>query len=133
MFCFAGVAGQILGSGVFADDHPCVNVFLRTDEEAAALLNVVERVRRANSRFHRHHHTSTASSDFTLERRVFTKEMTHESFAAGQVEKIGLKTNQASSGNNRLDGYPRRVMRHADHLTSAIGNRLQNIAEIFVW
>src|SRR5437667_5096707 len=80
MFCFTGIDWQIFWSRVFADDHPCVNVLLWADEKPAALLNVVERVSRADSRFHRHHDTPTASSDFAFERGVFAKEMIHQTF-----------------------------------------------------
>src|SRR5262249_52767937 len=63
MFCFAGIDWQILRSRVFADDHSRIDVFLRADEKPPAFLNVVERVSCAYARFHRDHHTTTASSD----------------------------------------------------------------------
>src|SRR5438132_13943868 len=103
MFCFAGIDWQIFRPRVFADDHPFVNVLLWANEKPAAFLNIVERVSRADSRFHRHHHTTTASSDFAFERRVFAKEMTQQSFSTRQVDQIGFKANQATSRNNRLD------------------------------
>src|SRR5205814_9596450 len=101
---------------IFSDDHSFVNALLWANEKPAALLNIVERVSRADSRFHRHHHTTTASSDFAFERRVFAKQMTHQTFATGQVDEIGFKANQATSGNNRLDRHACRVMIHANTL-----------------
>src|SRR5439155_21636238 len=99
MFCFAGVDGQIFGSRVFADDHPCVNVFLWTDEEAAAFLNVVERVCRAKSLFHRYLLDLTESSDLIFERRVFTLEWCLEYFASGLFELVCLTYIQSSCWN----------------------------------
>ena len=58
--------------------------------------------------------------------------MTHHSFAASQVDQIGFKTNQAASRNDRFDRHARRVMIHAHDLAFAIGDRLQNVTEIFV-
>src|SRR5512132_2579877 len=109
MFCFTWIDRQIFRPRVFADDHSFVNILLWADEKPAALLNIVERVSRAYSQFHRHHHTTTASSDFAFERRVFAKQMTHQSFATGQVYKISLKANQTPSRNNRLDRHARSV------------------------
>ena len=48
MFRFAGIDRQILRARVFADDHSRIDVFLWTDEEPAAFLNVVQRVGRLN-------------------------------------------------------------------------------------
>src|SRR4029453_12289448 len=131
MFCFTRIDRQIFRPSVFADDHSFVNILLWADEKPAALLNIVERVSRAYSQFHRHHHTTAASSDFAFEWRVFAKEMTHQSFPTGQVHEIGLKANQATSRNNRLDRHACRVMIHANNLTLAISNQLQNVTEIF--
>src|SRR5437899_11316355 len=103
MFCFTGIDRQVFRARVFADDHSFVNILLWADEKPTALLNVVERVSRAYSQFHRHHHATTASSDFAFERRVFAKEMTHQSFPTGQVDEIGFKANQPTSRNDRLD------------------------------
>src|SRR5439155_19962002 len=120
--CFPGIDWQIFRSRVFADDHSRVNVLLRADKKPSAFLNIVERVSRADSRLHRHHYTTTASCEFTFEWRVFAKEMTHHSFATGQVNKIGFKANQAPSRDNRLDRHACRVMPHADNFAFAIGN-----------
>src|SRR5207249_3207904 len=97
-----------------------------------AFLNIVESVSRADSRFHRYHYPTTASSDFALKWRVFAKKMTHQTFATSQVNEIGFKANQATSRNNRLDRHACCVMIHPDNFTFAIGNQLQNVTEIFV-
>src|SRR5581483_8276050 len=77
VFFPARIDWQILQSRVFTYDHSFVNVLLRSNEKPAALLNAVKRISSADPRFHRHHHTASASADFTLERRVFAKEVTH--------------------------------------------------------
>src|SRR5438034_11546552 len=94
---------QIFGSRVFSDDHSDINVFLRSNKEPAALLNVIERISHAYSRFDRHHHTATASANFAFERRVFAKQVTHQSFATGEIHKGWFKANQAARRNDRLD------------------------------
>src|SRR5947207_6052806 len=58
--------------------------------------------------------------------------MTHQTFAAGQVNEIGFETDQAARRNDRLDRNARLVMTHADDFAFAVGNRLQNVAEIFI-
>src|SRR5438552_15980331 len=128
----ARIHRQIFWPRVLAYDHSFVNVFLRPDEKLAARLDIVERVSSADSIFHRHHHSTTASSDFTFERRVFPKEIAHQSFAAGQVDEIGLEADQAARGDDRFNRNARRVMIHSENLAFAIGNRLQNVTEIFV-
>src|SRR5437763_10046717 len=103
MFRFAGIDWQIFRSRVFAHDHSLVNVLLRSDKKPAALLNVIERVSHADSRFHRHHHTTTASTNLALERRVFAEQMTHQSFASRQIYEVGFKANEASCRNDCLE------------------------------
>ena len=124
----ARIYGQIFGSRVFAHDHPLINVFLRSNEKPAALLDVIERVSHADSRFHRDHHAASASANLAFERCVFAKKVTHQSFAPGQVDEIGFEADQPAGRNDRLNGNPRLVMRHADDFAFAIGNRLQNVA-----
>jgi hypothetical protein len=58
--------------------------------------------------------------------------MTHQSFAACQVDEIRLEADQTARGDDRFDRNARRVMIHAKHLAFAIGNRLQNVAEVLV-
>src|SRR6266404_1780891 len=73
MFSLARIDRQIFWPRVFAHDHPLVNVFLRSDEQPAALLNVIERVSHADSRFHRYHHAAAAAANLALEWCVLTK------------------------------------------------------------
>src|SRR6184192_2680718 len=73
MLRLARIDRQIFWSRVFAHDHSHINVFLRTNKKPPALLNIIECVGGTNSRFHRHHYTTTAPPDFAFERRVFPK------------------------------------------------------------
>src|SRR5437879_415304 len=68
----ARINGQIIRTRIFADDHPSVNVLLRSDEKPAAILSGVQRVSRARSVFHRNHHSTIAPFDLAFERRVFS-------------------------------------------------------------
>src|SRR5437867_10375481 len=103
MFSRAGVHWQISWPRVFADDHSFVNVFLRSDEKPAARLDIVERVSSADSIFHRHHHSTTASANLAFEGGIFAKKMTHQPFAAGQIDEIGLEADQAARGDDHFN------------------------------
>src|SRR5206468_12664363 len=99
----ARIDWQVLRARVFAYYHSLVDVLLRPNEKPAALLNTVEGVSSADPGFHRHHHTTTASTDFAFERRVFAKKVTHQSLSASQVYQIGLESNQAARRDHRFD------------------------------
>src|SRR5262249_43954504 len=92
VFFPARIDWQILQSCIFAYNHSFVNVLLRPNEKPTALLNAVECVSSADSRFHRHHHPASASADFALERCVFAKKVTHYSFPASQVDQISFES-----------------------------------------
>src|SRR4029077_7379466 len=113
MFRLAGIHWQIFWPRVLAYDHSFVNVFLWLDEKPAARLDLVERVSSADSIFHRHHHSATAPTNLALEGGIFAKKMTHQSFATGQVDEIGLEADQTARGDDRLKRNSRRVMIHA--------------------
>src|SRR5450432_2035133 len=115
MFRLARIDRQIVGPRVFTDNHSAVNFLLRPDEEAPALLNVVERVGGADSGLHRDHDAAIAPFDLTFEQRVLAKKMAHDPFAAGQVNKIAFETDEAARGDDRLDRNARRMMIHADN------------------
>src|SRR5207302_2393457 len=132
VFRLAGVHWQILWPRVLAYDHSFVNVFLRPDEKSAARLDIVERISSADSIFHRHHHSTTASANLAFERGIFAKKMAHQPFAASQVDEIGLEADQAARGDDRFNRNAQRVMIHSENLAFAISNRLQNIAKVLV-
>jgi len=41
--CLGRIDGHVFRTGVFPDDHTGVNLFLRSDEETATLLDVIQR------------------------------------------------------------------------------------------
>src|SRR5207302_2088616 len=56
---FAWINGQIVGARIFANNHSGINTLLRPDEQSAARLDAIERIRRARSRLHRNKHAAT--------------------------------------------------------------------------
>src|SRR5947209_4617468 len=99
----ARIHRQIFWPRVLAYDHSFVNVFLRPDEKLAARLDIVERVSSADSIFHRYHHSTAASANLAFEGGIFAKKTTHQAFAAGDVDKIGLEADQAARGDDRFN------------------------------
>src|SRR5262249_40077491 len=120
----AWVDWQIFRAGVFAYNHPFVDVLLRSNEKPAALLNVIQSVSSADSRFHRHHHAASASADLTFEWSIFAEEMTHESFTPSYVDQVSLESDQAAGRNDCFNRYARAVMMYCNYFAFAIGNRL---------
>ena len=131
MLCLARIHRQILRARIFAHDHPGINVLLGANEKPPTSLNVIERVRRAHTAFHRDHHPAIAPAEFAFEGRIFAKKMTHYSFTASQIDQIRFKTDQPSRGNDGFNGNARRMMIHVDDLAFARSERLHDVAEIF--
>ena len=102
--CFAlqGLTGRSSGRAFSSKIMPGINFLLWADEESSARLNVIQRVSRARSGFHRNHHATISALEFTLEGRVFLEEMAHQTLAASQIDQIAFETDQATGRNNRF-------------------------------
>jgi len=51
----------------------------------------------------------------------FAKEVTHQSFAAGQIHQVRFESNQPTGRNDRFDGNAIGVMIHAHDFAFASG------------
>ena len=54
---------EVVGAGVFADDHPFVDLVLRVDEQDAAVLEIEERIGHRRAGFHRDQRPVLAAFD----------------------------------------------------------------------
>ncbi len=101
IFGFAGVDHHVGGTGVFTHNHARIDIFLRSDEEGAAFLQIIEGVGHGGPRFEGDEYTVDPGRNFATERTVLTEEMGNDSHAFGKILEIGLKANQATGGNGR--------------------------------
>ena len=83
IFGFAGVDHHVGGAGVLAHNHACIDIFLRSDEESAAFLQIIEGVGHGGSRFKGDEYTVDPGRNFATERTVLTEEMGNDPHAFG--------------------------------------------------
>jgi hypothetical protein len=129
-FRLAWIHRHVVGAGVFADDHAGVNRVAGADEEAAAFLDVVDGKTGRVARFHGDEHAVKARENFADFRAVFLEQVAHDSFAAGQVDEVGFKTDQAARGDRRFHRDAVGVVVHVGDFTLAIGEILEDVAQL---
>ena len=91
-----------------------------------------ERVGRGDAGFHRDQHATVAAFDLAFERRVFAEEMAHDAFAARHVHEIVSKPIRPRVGMIASTETRCGMVIHVDDLRLSAGDRLQDVAEVFV-
>ena len=123
---------HIFRARIFADDHPLINFFLRTDKQLTPGLDVVEGPSTGNSRLHGNERPGQARQNFTNAHPVLFEHVTHHTPAARYIHNVGFKSDQPASGNGDLEVHAVRVVGHVHDLTFASGQILKNIPETLV-
>ena len=72
---FAGIHHHIGGTGVFANDHACIDVFLWSDEKGSPFLEVFQRVGGGGARLEGDENAVNPGWDFAAVRPVFAEQM----------------------------------------------------------
>ena len=77
----AGIDGDVVFAGVFADDHAFVDLLARLDHEPAALLDHVQGVGGGFAGFHADERAVLAGGDLAAVGAVFVEEVAHDARA----------------------------------------------------
>src|SRR5438874_6569762 len=133
MLGLAWINREIFRPGILAHDHSNIDLFLWADEQSSTLLNIIKCISCAYPCFHGNHDASVTPFDLAFKRCVLAKEMTHHSFAPGQIYQIGFESDQAARRNDRFNGNTIRVMIHADNFALSASERLYDVTDIFIW
>ena len=126
----AGIDRHVVSTGVFPDDHADVDFLLGSDEEAAALLNGVQGVGHAGAGLHGNEDAVVAGRDLALVLGVLLEDMGHDAVALGEVDEIGLKSDEPAGRHDRLDGDPLLAVVHVDDFGFASRKALEDVSEI---
>src|SRR5437899_10024215 len=70
---FAWINGQIVGARIFANDHSGINILLRPDEQSAARLDAIERIRDRKSTRLNSSHLGISYAVFCLKKKKNNK------------------------------------------------------------
>src|SRR5579862_1675379 len=128
----AWVYSQVVGPGVFPDDHPQVNFFLRADEEAAPLLDVVQGVGCGDAGLHRDEDAVVAAGDLAPERRVLLEQMAHDAVPPREVDQVRFEPDEAPRRDDGLYQDAVGLVVHVDDLRLARSQRLKDVAQVLV-
>ena len=82
---FAGVDHHIGRAGVFSHDHACIDIFLRSDKEGAALLQIIEGVGHRGAPLQSDQHAVDAAGDFTAEGAVLSEKVGNDPHTFSQI------------------------------------------------
>src|SRR5690606_14235428 len=85
--------------GMLADDHALVDLFLRADEELAALFEVPERVGDADPVLHGNQHADAAALDRALVRRPAVGDAVEDAGAAGVGQELAVVADEPARGH----------------------------------
>ena len=95
----AGVDGDVIVLGVLAHDHALIDLGLRTDEHAAAILGVVQTVAGGLARFGGDQASGQTHLDLTAEGLVAIEDGVEDTLAVGSCQKLGAVAEHAAGGD----------------------------------
>ena len=131
VFFLAGVDWEVIGAGVFADDHACVDVVAWGDEEFAADAAGFEAVACADAGFHADEGAAGAGGDGAGPWAVFLEEVAHDPVTAGHVHEFEFEADEASGGDGGLDEGGSPVGLHVNESALAFVEAFEDAADVF--
>ncbi len=81
---------------VLAHYLPCINLFLREDEELTAILQFVNGIGKSRTGLHGNHRTVGTPFNFTLIGLVFLKTVRHDGFSGRSSQHVGTQTDDTA-------------------------------------
>ena len=120
---------------VLADHLSGIHLFLREDEELAAVLQVVDGIGDGCARVHRDHRAVRPAFHVALVGLVVLEAVGHDGFALAGCEHVGAQADDAARGDFELDvhavalGFHRQhfalaARDHVDHLRREVGRHV---------
>ena len=125
---------EVVVAAVLADDHAAVDLLLRADEHAAAVLEPPERVGDRDAVLDRDQHAGAAAGDRPLVGRPAVEDAVQDAGAAGVGQELAVVADQAARRDVRDDaGLAGARGLHLDHLGAArAGDLLEHGAGVVV-
>src|SRR6187402_928107 len=120
---------EVLRLGVLADHHALVELLAGVDEQDAAVLERVERVRHRLALLHADQHAILAALDRAGVGAVLLEQAVHDAGAAGVGEELAVVADQAAA--RRGEGHAGLAAArgaHVGHLALALGHLLDDRA-----
>ena len=106
---------------------PGVHLVLRRDEEAAAVLQVVNGIGVGRAAFERNERTVGAALDVALVRLVFFVAVRHDGLALTGGEHVGTQANDAARGYVELNVHAVAEGNHRGHLALAARHHINHL------
>ena len=117
---------------VLAHDLSGIDLLLRIDEEASAVLELVDGVGEGSTRLHGNHGTVGASFDVALVGLVLLEAVRHDGFAGRCREDVRTQSDDAARGDVELDVDPVADGLHRRQLALASGDHINHLAGVFL-
>ena len=109
-----------------------IHLFLREDEEATAVLQLVNSVSKRRPRFHGDNRAVHAAGDFALPRLVVKETVGHDSLARTGREHISAQPDDTARGDFELKVNAVVLCFHRDHFALATRHHVNHLAGIFL-
>ena len=104
-----------------------INLFLRLNEEPSAVLQLVQRISRSRSAFHRYQTTVDSCRHLAFKRLILQESVCHNSFTRTHVHYISTHTHDTATRNSELQLYTVIHKLHLSHFAFANGHKLNNL------
>src|SRR5438876_7165906 len=121
-----GVDHQVVLATVDPDDHALVDLLAGGDEQAAALLQVEQRVGDRLAVLVAHQHAVVAALDLARDSRKALEDVAHESVAAGERQELPLEADEPPCRNAVLEARTAVADTHVGELAAARADRLHH-------
>src|SRR5205823_11262575 len=121
-----GVDHQVVLATVDPDDDALVDLLAGGDEQAAALLQVEQRVGDRLAVLVAHQHAVVAAFDLARDSRKALEDVAHESVAAGERQELPLEADESPCRNAVLEARTAVADTHVGELAAARAERLQD-------
>ena len=120
LFFLGDVHVQVVGPGVFSDDHTLVDVLAGGNEEGTPGLEVLDGICGGTPRSVCHQGAGEAVGDVPLPGLVAVEQVVHDAAALGLGQELGAEAEQAPGGDSELEAHPAgAVVDHLDHVSLA--------------
>ena len=131
-FSLQGLTDHVVAAGVFADDHPLIDVVARLDEHRAALLEIIEGERDDLALDEADHHAVAPARDVALCGPVLVEVVVHDGFALGGAHQAVAQADQAPRRDQELEMGIGPLHVHLGHLAAPGSGELDHRADVAV-
>ena len=121
------VDNDVVILGVLAYNLSGIDLLLREDEEAAAILELVDGIGIGCTGFHGNERTVGATLDVALPGLIFMESVSHDGLAGRRCEHVVTQTDDAARRYQKLEVYAVILSGHGHHLTLAACHHVDNL------